>query len=169
MLPLDSPQWSALRDAYGSAADIPELLRTVASDVASTGAGTPWPDLWSALCHQGDVYSASFAAIPHLVDALAVDPAHASFEFFLLPAAVEVARHRRNVSVPNHLQAAYLDSLKRLSLLAAQVLPRAWDNTMCRSVLAAISAAKGHIGTAQLLLDIDEEDVDETLKWYFSR
>jgi hypothetical protein len=142
-VPLDSPQWSALQHAYGAAADIPALLRAVASDVASSGAGegTPWFNLWSALCHQGDVYSASFAAVPHLVDALAADPAHASFEFFLLPAAVEVARIQRQTPVPENLRGAYFDSLKRLFLLAAHVLPRSWDNTMCRSVLAAVSAA----------------------------
>ena len=171
MLPLDSPQWSALQHAYGSASDIPPLLRSVASDVACSDAaeGTPWFDLWSALCHQGDVYPASFAAIPHLVDAVASDPAHASYDFFLLPAAVEVARNRRKTPVPEDLQAAYFDSLKRLSLLAAQALSRPWDNTLCRSVLAAVAAAKGHVDTARLLIDVDEADVDDVLKWYIAR
>jgi hypothetical protein len=147
------------------------LLRAVAADVTCSDArkGTPWFDLWSALCHQGDIYPASFAAIPHLVEALAADPAHASHDFFLLPAAVEVARDRGKTTVPEMLHSDYFDSLRRLSLLAAQVLPRAWDNTLCRSVLAAVAAAKGHLRTAQLLLDVDEEDVAEVLEWYFSR
>ena len=171
MVPLDSPQWSALRHAYGPAADLPPLLRSVASDVARSdaGEGTPWFELWSALCHQGDVYPASFAAVPHLVDAVALDPVHASYNFFLLPAAIEVARITRKTPVPQELQAAYFDSLKRLSLLAAQTLSRSWDNTLCRSVLAALAAGKGHIGTARLLIDIDEEDVDEVLTWYIRR
>jgi hypothetical protein len=171
VLPLDSPEWSSLQHAYGSASDIPPLLRSVASDVASSGAaeGTPWFELWSALCHQGDVYPASFAAVPHLVEALASDPAQASYDFFLMPAAVEVARNRRRTPVPDSLRAAYGDSLKRLSLLAAQALPRSWDNTLCRSVLAAIAATKGHFGTAELLLDIDEEDAGEVLQWYLAR
>jgi hypothetical protein len=171
VLPLDSPQWSALQHAYGSASDIPPLLRAVASDVASIGAadGTPWFELWSALCHQGEVYPASFAAVPHLVEALGSDPAHASYNFLLLPAAVEVARHRRDTPVPDELRTAYFDSLRRLTHFAAQTLSRTWDNTLCRSVLAAVAAAKGHIGTAELLLDIDEEDVGEVLEWYFAR
>ncbi len=171
VLPLDSPEWSALQHAYGSASDIPPLLRSVASDVASSDAveGTPWFELWSALCHQGDVYPASFAAVPHLVEALASDPSHASYEFFLMPAAVEVARNRRKTPVPDSLRAAYFDSLKRLSHLAAQALPRSWDNTLCRSVLAAVAAAKGHLGTAELMLDVDEEDVGEVLAWYLAR
>jgi len=170
-VPLDSPQWSALHHAYGPAADMPPLLRSVAADVARSdaGNGTPWFELWSALCHQGDVYPASFAAVPHLVDSVASDPARASYNFFLLPAAIEVARITRKTPVPQELQAAYFESLKRLSLLAAQTLSRSWDNTLCRSVLAALAAGKGHIGTARLLIDIDEEDVDEVLRWYIRR
>ncbi|MET7533353.1 hypothetical protein [Streptomyces goshikiensis] len=55
--------WSRLTHAYGSAEDIPALLERIASDPASEH----WNDLWSALCHQGTVYSASFAALPWLV------------------------------------------------------------------------------------------------------
>ena len=157
--------------AYGLASDIPPLLRSVAADVASSDArdGTSWFDLWSALCHQGDVYPASFAAIPHIVEALASHPARASYQFFLLPAAVEVARHRRNMPIPTHLEAAYFASLRRLSLISVQTLSRQWDNTLCRSVLAALAAAKGHLATAELLLEVDEQDVGEVLQWYFAR
>jgi hypothetical protein len=171
MLPLDSREWSALQHAYGLASDIPPLLRSVAADIASSDAadGTAWFDLWSALCHQGDVYPASFAAIPHVIEALASHPGRASYQFFLLPAAVEVARHRRNTPVPKHLEAAYFAALRRLSLVSAQALSRQWDNTLCRSVLAALAAAKGHLGTAELLLEVDQEDVGEVLQWYFAR
>ncbi|MFJ8545915.1 hypothetical protein ACIRFH_28670 [Streptomyces sp. NPDC093586] len=55
--------WSRLTHAYGSAEDIPALLERIASDPTSAR----WNDLWSALCHQGSVYSASFAALPWLV------------------------------------------------------------------------------------------------------
>jgi len=139
--------------------------------VASSDAadGTPWFDLWSALCHQGDVYPASFAATPHIVEALASHPGRASYQFFLLPATVEVARHRRNVPIPKHLEAAYFASLRRLSLVSAQALSRQWDNALCRSVLAALAAAKGHLGTAELLLEVDEEDVGEVLQWHLAR
>ena len=171
MLPLNSPEWSALKHAYGLASDIPPLLRAVAADVTSSDAadGTPWFELWSALCHQGDVYPASFAAIPHVVEALALQPARASYQFFLLPATVEVARNRRNTPIPAHLETAYFASLRRLCLVSAQALSRQWDNTLCRSVLAALAAAKGHIGIAELLIEVDEEDVGEVLQWYFAR
>lgn len=56
--------WSQLSHAYGSAEDIPALLARIASEPESG----LWNDLWFALCHQGTVYSASFAALPWLSD-----------------------------------------------------------------------------------------------------
>jgi len=56
--------WSSLTHAYGKASDIPALLANL-----SPGAEFDvWDELWSRLCHQGSVYSASFAALPVLAD-----------------------------------------------------------------------------------------------------
>ncbi|MFB6894662.1 hypothetical protein ACFCX4_35865 [Kitasatospora sp. NPDC056327] len=54
--------WSQLSHAYGPADDIPDLLDRIASERDAE----LWNDLWSAICHQGSVYSASFAALPWL-------------------------------------------------------------------------------------------------------
>jgi hypothetical protein len=60
--------WSALRDAYGAAAAVPKLLERLWSlDAADREDAID--ELWSRLCHQETVYSASAAAIPSLVDA----------------------------------------------------------------------------------------------------
>ncbi|MER7701789.1 hypothetical protein ABTX81_02650 [Kitasatospora sp. NPDC097605] len=56
--------WSRLSHAYGSADDIPDLL----DRIASAPTAELWNDLWSALCHQGSVYPASFAALPWLAE-----------------------------------------------------------------------------------------------------
>jgi hypothetical protein len=55
-------EWSDLRHAYGTAADVPALLERLVPDPRNE----VWDDLWSRLCHQGSVYSASFAALPSL-------------------------------------------------------------------------------------------------------
>jgi hypothetical protein len=76
-------------------------LQAIERDPSTSDANEgPWFDLWSALCHQGDVYSASFAAVPHVVRILALFPSKACFDFFLFPASVEIARHRSDVTVP---------------------------------------------------------------------
>lgn len=62
MLSLDSPRWGELEHAYGSAVDVPALLGALRDFPKSEGQREPWFSIWSALAHQGDVYSASFAA-----------------------------------------------------------------------------------------------------------
>ncbi|MFE5599349.1 hypothetical protein ACFQ8O_09175 [Streptomyces coelicoflavus] len=54
--------WSRLHHAYGSAEDIPTLLDRISSEPTNE----LWSDLWSALCHQGSVYPASFEVLPWL-------------------------------------------------------------------------------------------------------
>jgi hypothetical protein len=54
--------WTQLRHAYGRADDVPGMLdRLVPDEDAEV-----WIELSSAICHQGTVYSASFAALPRL-------------------------------------------------------------------------------------------------------
>lgn len=54
--------WSKLTHAYGTAEDIPGLL----DRLEPGGTSQAWSDLWSRLCHQDSVYSASHAALPAL-------------------------------------------------------------------------------------------------------
>jgi hypothetical protein len=61
----ESIDWSTLEHAYGDASDVPALLASLPPDPEAD----VWSELWSRLCHQGSVYSASFAALPVLADA----------------------------------------------------------------------------------------------------
>ncbi|MEU5881826.1 hypothetical protein [Spirillospora sp. NPDC047279] len=56
--------WSQLRHAYGCADDVPGMLDRLVPDEGAE----VWVELWSAICHQGTVYSASFAALPRLTE-----------------------------------------------------------------------------------------------------
>ncbi|WP_051740023.1 hypothetical protein [Kitasatospora sp. MBT66] len=56
--------WSQLKHAYGTAEDIPALFERLGAEPNDEA----WSDLWSRLCHQGSVYSASFAALALLAD-----------------------------------------------------------------------------------------------------
>jgi len=64
MISLDSPKWIDFRQAYGSAENVPDLLRRLSADPSDKVALN---DAWSSLCHQGTIYTASIAAAPHLV------------------------------------------------------------------------------------------------------
>ncbi len=62
---LDEVGWASLRHAYGSAEDVPELLRGLASaDPAERE--TALDGMYGAVHHQGDVYDSTLACVPFL-------------------------------------------------------------------------------------------------------
>lgn len=169
-LPLDDARWRELRHAYGSAADLPPLLRALADFPAEDSyQDPPWFGLWSALCHQGEVYPASFAALPHVVAALAADPRRARISHLLLPASIELARERTGEPLPQWLAPAYRAALARLPALAAAAAFPGWDYALCSSALAATAAATGRFDAAALLLQVQAGDVEEVLEWLQER
>lgn len=59
-------EWATLQHAYGTADDVPDLLR--AAEESGVEHGRAWDELWSRFCHQDTVYTASYAALPLLAD-----------------------------------------------------------------------------------------------------
>ena len=165
MLPLDSDKWSNLRDAYGTAAAIPGLLRQLADFPIDDAQSDPWGSLWSALAHQGDVYPASFAAVPHVVEALAADPKSATPSYFQFPAWVEICRDKKNVHVPDDLAPAYAAALARLPALVGAAVRRDWSDGTLQSALAAIAAAQGQCTTAEAILELTPDVAAQFLNW----
>ena len=169
MLSLNDPRWSELQHAYGAAADTPALLKQLADLPSAEKNNEPWFSIWSALAHQGDVYSASFAAVPHLIDALATAPLKADFSYFQFPAWVEVCRVKNGVSVPEDIAPAYFESLSRLPALAAVAASRQWDESFLRCTLSAVAAAKGQQEIAEAVLELSPEVAGEFIEWFYER
>jgi hypothetical protein len=64
---LDDVPWAALSHAYGSAEDVPGLIRSIAfGDREAREAA--WNELYGNLWHQGTVYEASSRAVPFLLE-----------------------------------------------------------------------------------------------------
>ena len=169
MLDLDSTRWSELRHAYGNASDIPALLRQLNELPESKDKNEPWSTLWSALAHQGDVYSASFAAVPHVIAALAADPIRASSTYFHFPAWVEICRRKKDIEVPSDLSVAYTDALSKLPALVGAASSREWDAEFLVCALSAIAAAKGHSCVAEAAQELTPEVAAEFMEWFFQR
>lgn len=169
MLSLNDPRWSELRHAYGDAADIPALLGQLTDIPSSEGDKEPWFSIWSALAHQGDVYSASFAAVPHIVEALASAPLKADFSYFQFPAWVEICRVKKSVSVPEDIAPAYFESLSRLPALVAAASAREWDESFLCCALSSIAAAKGQPVVAEAALELSPEVAGEFMEWFYER
>jgi hypothetical protein len=160
MLSVDAVEWRDLQHAYGSASDIPDLLRQLAQDTRPKAdyQEDPWYSLWSSLCHQGDIYTASYAAVPHVVEIALGAAFPMDFGFFLLPTCVEIARARgRGPDIPHALELAYHRSLKRLLECTIRQTREDWDDDTARLAMAAMAAAKGRIELADALTNLDDD------------
>jgi hypothetical protein len=167
---MNAPNWKMLEHAYGSAENIPLLLEQLASfPNESSSDQEPWFSLWSSLFHQGDIYSASFAAVPEIVKCLAASPQCATFSFFALPASIEVARVKAGMSVPSELREAYFEALHLLAALAASWASTKSDTLISQAAIAAFAASVGQHGYAELALEIPPEEITEVFEWYWNR
>ena len=78
---------------------------TKALDALSSDRAHAMSELWENLYHQGDVGTASYAAVPTLVE----------YGEFALVAAIEVARHEGgNPSIPSELASKYHSALENV-------------------------------------------------------
>ena len=160
MIHLDDPLWPKLSHAYGSAADIPELLRQLARGTGpkSRYDSEPWFTLWSSLCHQGDVYDGSYAALPHIVEIACNAKEPIDFSFFQLPAAIEIARNSgKGPPVPADLAQAYSNAVSRLAESVALHQHENWDEVTFLSAISAMAAAKGHFRVAEAVMNLDDD------------
>jgi len=169
MLSLDSPRWADLEHAYGPAKNVPALLRDLDALPSSEDKKEPWFTLWSALAHQGDVYSASFAAVPHVVRVLSTAPERADSAFFHFPAWVEICRHRKQIPIPPELTEAYFAALAQLPSLVGAAAARRWDENFLACALSAVAAAKGFPSVAEAAQELTPAVSEEFLEWFFSR
>jgi hypothetical protein len=192
MLPLDSPRWADLQHAYGSAgknasaprfwsaekglggysqmANTVDCLIQLESKPQRLSPGEePWDTLLSSLCHQGTVYSASFAAVPHIVEIglRAAQRQEIDMNFFLLPTSIEHARlEGQQPKVDDDILTDYHAAIGRLPELANAVRSHTWPSDYVQVVLSAIAVAKGHLSLSKFLLEWTEElKFDEYLEW----
>ena len=146
MLALDDPAWRGLSDAYGPAIAIPRLIEQLRDQPATD----TWEALWSALCHQYTVYSATYAAIPHLVALTAVRvPSERGPYLSFLATAIACAQASAAPQVPVELKAGYRAAVARTRMIALEAMS---DSDLPRADLAiaaaALAAARGDPATA---------------------
>lgn len=169
MLSLESPRWAELHHAYGAASDIPALIERLVGLPSSSNNSEPWFSIWSALAHQGDIYSASFAAVPHVIRVLETSPQTADAVYFQFPACVEICRNKKVVEIPEDLAPAYFGALSKLPALVAAASSREWDAEFLQCALSAIAVAKGQAAVAEAVQELSPEVAEEFMEWFFER
>lgn len=161
MLELNSPRWNELTHAYGQASDIPALLEQLkAAPPPADGQSEPWFSLWSALCHQSDVYTASYAAIPHIVALAASKPRDERLEHISFTGAVEAFRHRKKApEIPGDLKESYFSSLEQAVSLILECLELEWEEPGYRVLLGAFATVRGQPGLGNAITNLPDEAI----------
>jgi hypothetical protein len=155
MLELDNPEWSDLDHAYGPATDIPDLLRELRDfPPAAENTAEPYFSLWSSLCHQGSVYMASFAAVPHIVEACQDEPEIAHWSAAQLVVCIEIARLRLIMPESFKLyEKEYRRAIANLPEAVAEMQKQNPDPETEIILKAAIEVANGNDEDAEKILD----------------
>jgi hypothetical protein len=104
------------------------------------------------------VFTASYAALPHLVQLAVTTRRSIDFDFFLLPASIDIARTRgRGPSIPEFLGADYAKAIAMLPEAVCIHRAEPWDQDMVISASAAIAVANGHHQLAEALTNLDND------------
>jgi predicted RNA-binding Zn-ribbon protein involved in translation (DUF1610 family) len=129
-------EWRFLRDAYGSAEAIETLLEHADSDDRSV-----WKELWSRLCHQGTVYTASYESLPRLAE-LADSWHHSTFNqpLFLATCIIASTDGPRR---PTDVRDEFADAVQVLRRVAERHLIGASDDTDFVYIVQALLATEG--------------------------
>ena len=162
MLELDSPKWDKLTHAYGQASDIPALLEQLkTAPRRASWRSEPWFSLLSALCHQDDVYTASYAAVPHVVAVAAAKPAGERLEHLQFVGWVEACRHRKKApALPAALKTDYRASLEQAGSLILECLEiSSWKEGELMVLLGALAAVRGRYKLGAAIFDLEKEVV----------
>ena len=118
----------------------------------------PWFALWSALCHQSDVYPASYAAVPHIVSAAAARAPEHRAEYLFLAGTIESMRHKPNSpAMPLGLELSYQRALEAATPLALEALQAEPDASWFQALLGSLAAFRGFAELGAAIAELERE------------
>src|SRR5690349_1334877 len=166
MLELADPRWSQLLGGRRVRYDPRNALGQLDSG------GTverSWAELWDGLHHQGDVDTAAYAAVPHLVRIHRRRDVP-DWNTYALLGIIELVRHaQRNPAIPDWLEPAYHEAWREIIGLTLRDLARSEDPLLVQAALGVIALARGLNRTAEVLIEFTEAGLDEMVSEYRSK
>lgn len=130
------------------------------------GDETAWEELWNELHHQGDVGTASYAAVPQLVE-IHRNRNAPDWQTYALIGLIEICRKQGgNPELPDWLKDDYQAAWENVIALGCRDLPLATDETTVRSIIGAIALAKGIQPLGDLILTYSGDELSEMVERY---
>ena len=159
MISLDDPRWKQLEGGYRIPYDPRPALRRL-----ERGDQKAWDELWEELHHQSDVGTASYAAVPYLVQ-LQEQTGQLDGNCYTFFSIIEIQRHAKgNPPLPDWLQEPYRQSWQRLRRIAARDVQKSEDGPVLEAILSTLALAAGQLKLGALLMELDSFQIDELLE-----
>ena len=153
-LDLASPRWRVLEQAYGSAEDIGRLLAALYETVDEDERAELWYGLRMTLCPDTRVFSAAYAAVPHLLRVVERRDFAERIAGLHLVTQIEVSRHAPGApGIDEDLIVAYAAAIESLPRRVAELEAMTWDASAAQVLAAALLAGKRQHALARLLLE----------------
>ena len=155
MLSLESPRWASLTQSYGTAEDVPRLLEALACVGSPEARAEVWFALWRTLHRPEEAYTASYAAVPHLLDIGRALSARECAEAVHLVTRIELSRREPgSASMPVDLVAAYGAAVDSLPAIVATMHVEPWTTETAQIFAAALLAGKRQPDLARDVLEL---------------
>ena len=165
MLEINDERWRDLIGGYKVPYDCRPALARLEDPKRRAEA---WEELWGNLHHQGDIGSASFAAVPRLVKVSeSFEPP--DWNIYAMVGLIEEIRLEQGIALPGWLAQSYPTSLRSLAARAGNDLAKTEDQVVVRSALGLIALSKGLLVPGRLLLSYSLDELVEMEEFYLER
>src|SRR4051794_13443810 len=149
---LDKVNWANMHHAYGSAEDVPESIRNLASEIEEVRANA-YDELCGNIWHQGTVYEATAHAVPFLIELLEQESVHHKDQILVLLSQLATGSSYHHVHQPSGSEKPKVDTADHKAKIGKEL---SW-------VRAATDAVKaGHKTYLGLLSHADDSVRDGT-------
>lgn len=158
MLSLDDRRWQGLEGGYRTQFDPRSLLSELETRKNTKAA---WHELWAELHHQGDVGTASYAAVPHLVR-IYRKRSTIDWNTYAIVAVIELARDsEKNPGLPKWLEEEYFQAIRDLAEVGAVEVLQTKDSDEVRAILSILAISAGARTHAKFLINYSAEELQE--------
>ena len=154
---LDNKIWRTLQGGYKMVYDSSRPLKKLKAAGRQEELKVIFAELWENLHHQGNVGTASYLAVPHLVD-ICIEKKSLDWNFIGLCVLIENGRlEEQNPELPDEFQDYYFEALSKLENYLLINFKNITDQSAIRLTLALFATINGQpkLGRAIELLDED--------------
>jgi hypothetical protein len=114
-----------------------------------------WFSLWSVPCHQTDVYTASYAAVPHVASIAVTKPPSERLEYIHFIGAVEAYRHKSLAPpIPVDYEQDYFHALEQTFSIISDCLKLDWNEVGYRILLGVLAAVRGKPNLGMAIMEL---------------